>query len=123
MTARFIMSETTPVDKPLATTFPGLDEELPLEIDLLEQNSRIDGQAPNLISAISSESIGSFGREAQAAHLYAMVLETIHHKDPLVAHWELSQTDKKLQEFFGKVICHCGTTWGLYCGSIAFTIG
>ncbi|MCJ1384950.1 hypothetical protein MMC17_008068 [Xylographa soralifera] len=121
---RSIASATTSVDKPLATQPLSIDEELPSDIDLAERNSQTEVALAfhQPIHAFHSENIGSFGREAQAAYLYARVLETIEIELPLTKQIELSQMDSTLQAFFIKISIQSGTTLGLYCGSIAITI-
>jgi hypothetical protein len=121
---RFIMSETTLADRPFAVHFPNVDSDLPLNINVLEQTSRADANlAHQPVSAFDSVTVDSFGREVQATYLYTKTLEILHCKNPISAQSELSQMDKDLQKFFRNIIFQCGTTWGLYCGSIAFVIG
>lgn len=121
---RFIMSETTSTDKSLATQLPDIDECLPLDIDLAQQSSKteVDSIWHQPVYAFNSETVGSFGREVQAAYLYAWVLEVMKIEDPVAQRVELSQLDSNLQSFFTKITSQSGTTWGLYCGSIAFTV-
>ncbi|MCJ1403640.1 hypothetical protein MMC11_006863 [Xylographa trunciseda] len=121
---RFIASETTSADKPLATQLLNPDDDLPLDLDLVERKAQTDavafGRQP--VHAFHSEMIGSFGREAQAAYLYARVLETVETKSPVVQQFELLQMDSILQAFFITVTSQSAATWGLHCGSISITI-
>ena len=123
--ARFIASENTCNDRPFAINFPGAETDLPLELDLLEQNSPAGSPHPihQPITALASRLVCSFGREAQAAYLYDAVLQATHIEDVEVKWTELLRLDATLQEFLAKIMMQSGTTWGLYCGSIAFSIG
>ena len=118
------MSETALTGMPVATSFPRLDEALPMNIDLLDQQHGQElVEAPGLWPIPDSELANNFEKEAQAARLHDEVLEISQIKDPLRAQMELPLLDSRLQELLGKVMCQYGETWGLYCGAIAFTIG
>ena len=123
--SRFIASETSFCNMPFSINFPGPDMELPLELDLLEQGAH-NGSSHSIfqiMTDLASNSVCSFGREAQAAYLYNAVLEAMRIEDPSRKCYELSQLDRALQEFFSRIMTQSDSTWGLYCGSIAFTIG
>ena len=122
---RYIINETVPANKPLATDMPNLEKDLPFEMDLSErscstQNDLLSRQS---VSAFGSDTIGCFGREVQAAYLYKRVLEIIQIRDTTAALLEFPRMDVTLREFFQSIMCLCRSTWGLYCGAITFTIG
>ena len=119
------MSETSVAATALATNFPSINESLPSAMDSLEHNTSISVDMPPYqpVSAFTSQNIGNFGREAQAAYLYSKVLEIIDTKVFKTALPELVFIDNTLQTFLGSIMRCSGSTWGLYCGSIAFTIG
>ena len=111
---------------PFSISFPDTDMELPLELDLLEQKAHAGishSSIFQIMTDLASNSVCSFGREAQAAYLYNAVLEATRIEDPSRKCYELSQLDRALQEFFSRIMTQSDSTWGLYCGSIAFTIG
>ena len=119
------MCETSSGVRPFATDFPGVDEDLPSQIDTLEQNTGT-GLIPRIhqpVSAFGSESVGTSGREAQAAYLYMKVLEMTETQSLMATQEGLVQFDNTLQKFLSSVLCQPGATWGLYCGSIGFTMG
>ena len=122
---RFIMSETPTAKIPFVAEFPDVDEYLPADFDLLDQRLRTDvgSSHRHQVSEFDSQGIGSFGREVQAAYLYTSVQKAMCIKEPSAAMTQLKFLDSKLQRFFGNITCQSGTTWGMYCGSIAFTIG
>ena len=121
---RFIMSEKSNANQPCVVQFPDGHEYLPADPDLLDQRSRTDigSSHRHQVSAFDSQDVGSFGREVQAAYLYSSVREAMYIKETSVAITQLKLLDSKLQRFFGNITCQSGTTWGLYCGSISFTI-
>lgn len=119
------MSESPTANKPCVTDFPDINEYLPSDIDLLDQNLRTDAESPHRYQVLEfdSQGVGRFGREVQAAYLYVSVQEAMYIKDPSAAMTQLKHLDSKLQGFFGDITYQSGTIWGQYCGSIAFTIG
>ncbi|MCJ1479647.1 hypothetical protein MMC13_008333 [Lambiella insularis] len=122
LSERFIASET---DKPLATQLPSIDRDLPSDIDLADRSSVTKAETieHQPVYAFDSETVGSFGREVQATYLYAKVLEAMEIEDPVAKQVEQLHMDSSLQAFFTSIISQCGSTWGLYCGSIALSIG
>lgn len=125
MLLRFIMSETPTAKKPFVTELPDVDEYLPADIDSLDQRVKADVESSDRhrVSAFDSRTVGSFGREVQAAYLYTSVQEAVYLEESSAAMTRLKLLDSKLQDFFGCITCQSCTIWGSYCGSIAFTIG
>lgn len=119
------MSEIPAAKKTFVTELPDVGEYLPTEIGLLDQRVTAEAEPVNRdrVSAFDSQSVGSFGREVQAAYLYTSVQDAMDIVEPSAAMARLKLLDSKLQAFFGMITCHSSTGWGLYCGSIAFTIG
>ena len=119
------MSETPTAKKPFATELPDVDEYLPAEIASLDQRVMADVESSDRdrVSAFDSQIVGSFGREVQAAYLYTSVQEAMCIEEPSAAMTRLRFLDSKLRDFFGSITSQSSTTWGSYCGSIAFTIG
>ena len=125
MFSRFIMSETPTAKKSFATELPDVDEYLPAEIISLDQRVMADVESSDRdrVSAFDSRTTGSFGREVQAAYLHTSVQEAMCIEESSAAMTRLRFLDSKLRDFFGSITCQSSTTWGSYCGSIAFTIG
>ena len=125
MLGRFIMSETPTAEKHFGTELPDVDEYLPTEIDSLDQRVIADLKSSDRhrVSAFDSRTVGSFGREVQAAYLYTSVQEAMYIEESSSAMTQLKLLDSKLQNFFSSITCQSSTIWGSYCGSIAFTIG
>ena len=125
MVCRFIMAEKSIANKPFVVELPDADEYLPVDFYHLDQGPRTDLDSSHYqrVSAFDSQGVGSFGREVQAAYLYTGVQEAMFISEPSVAMTQLKLLDSKLQRFFSDIMCQSGTTWGLYCGSLAFTIG
>ena len=122
---RFIMSETPTTEKPFITELPDVEEYLPAETEYLDERITADVETSNRhrISEFDSQTVGSFGREVQAAYLHTSVQEAMHIKESSAAMMRLKPLDRKLQVFFSSIACQSSTIWGSYCGSIAFTIG
>lgn len=111
--------------RPLATRFIQEDEYLPLESEDLDH--KINGAEPifrYFVSATSLPSVGTFGREAQAAYLLDRVLVAVDVGDEVDgAKWEeLYALDNMLQPFLSTLMEQVGGRWGFYCGATAKTI-
>ena len=122
---RFIMSETPTSERPFITELPGVDDYLPTEIEHLDRRliAEAESSVHHRVSEFDTQTVGSFRREVQAAYLYISVQEAMYIEESPAAMTRLKTLDSKLQAFFGSITCQSRTTWGLYCGSIAFTIG
>ena len=125
MFRRFIMSETTTAKRPFVTELPDVDVYLPADIDSLGKRviADLESSDRHRVSAFDSRTVGSFGREVQAAYLYTSVQEAMHIEESSSAMTQLKLLDRRLQSFFSSITCQSSTIWGSYCGSIAFTIG
>ena len=122
---RYIISGTPTLTKPFMTDFPNVNEYLPVDIDLLEHTLRTNANTSyrHPVSELDGLAVSNFGREVQAAYLCNNVQEALGTSSPSVTMTGLKLLDSQLQEFFGSILCQSSVTWGLYCGSIAFSIG
>ena len=118
------MAEKSLANQPCVVQLPDGNEYLPADSNLLDQRlmTGVGSSHRHRVLAFDSQDVGSFGREVQAAYLYSSVREAMCIKETSVAITQMKLLDSKLQRFFGNLACQSGTTWGLYCGSISFTI-
>ena len=99
-----------------------MEEDLPSEPEYLDRNPVTVYSEHQPLADWNNESIGSFGRSAQATYLLSRVFESMKIDDPKIRQEMLSTIDVNLQQLLGIVMKQCRGTWSPYCGSNAIII-
>ncbi|KAL8699516.1 MAG: hypothetical protein Q9201_005967 [Fulgogasparrea decipioides] len=122
---RFISLELGHASSSLAIKTLSCCDDLSFDLGLLEHPYEAEACQESSNPAVFSHSptADHFVREVQAARLYTDIARMVQKRDFSAVQPELSRADHQLQTFFRDITYQCGNTWGLYCGSIAFTIG
>ncbi|KAI9730903.1 MAG: hypothetical protein M1834_005621 [Cirrosporium novae-zelandiae] len=103
---RIFFCEFMPPDQPPASKFPGKDDPLPSEMELLSKihATNIGSMTSPPVSPVPPDSVGGFGRVAQAAQLLDQVRSAIRIVDTEDRQAKLLRLDVELQSFLGMVM-------------------
>lgn len=108
-------------DRPLATKGPGLNDYMPVNIDIWESSP---STVPLLERRVGDGKSGplseySFSREAQACYLLG---ETLNIALTAPGTSELHMITASLQDFLKRLMDPATGTWGTFCGATSMTI-
>jgi hypothetical protein len=99
---------------------------LPSEADdwSISRRHTLDVENSLTAATISTLSVGSFGREAQACCLFNRVIKVLTNPSTTTLEQEniIELLDKDIQNFLGLLMDQSSGAWGTFCGSTAMTL-
>ncbi|KPM44063.1 hypothetical protein AK830_g2441 [Neonectria ditissima] len=121
---RVFICEVTVPEQPLITTIAGGDSRLPTEPAILDQSNILGfskiSHVP--VSSLSSLTVGSFGRAAQAAWLLDQVIKAFQDKSFESRLIQLQALDGAIQELLGALMQQSDGKIGALCEAIAILV-
>ena len=119
---RVIACNWSTFGQPFLTEVPSIEDDLPLESESLDRTPETIYSEHQPLAHRSKESIGSFGRSAQATFLLSRTIESMNINDLDARHEASLALDGHLRHLLSIILEQVGGVWGPYCGAVAITI-
>ena len=99
-----------------------MKDDLPSEYEVLDQNPDTLHSEHKSLADWSINTVGSFGRVAQATFLLSRTIESMKIDDLKARYLVLSDIDAQLQQLLSILLKQGGGICGPYCGAVAITL-